>query len=120
MSKLKLDLSYLDMVSGGDKGFVIQMLDLFLTSIPPEVTRLKQFYEKGDFTFLSKSAHRMKATIQMLGEQELVALVAQTEQIGKTGLNQDELPKLISEIENRVAALTTLVTETKSELGTQP
>lgn len=94
----KLDLTYLKSISAGDDLFIVQMLDLFLVSIPDEAQKMINYYHKKEYVLMGKSAHKMKATIQMIGEDSLAELVIKIEQIGKTTIGIGDLPGIMNEL----------------------
>lgn len=115
MSAEKIDLTYLNSVSGGDNGFVLHMLDLFLSSVPPEALVLEKVISEHDLYAIGRSAHRMKATIQMIGEQELASVVMKIEKIGKTGEGADALPILLESLKQLLQIAVVKVEHTKQD-----
>jgi HPt (histidine-containing phosphotransfer) domain-containing protein len=115
MSTEKIDLTYLNSVSGGDNGFVLHMLDLFLSSVPPEALVLEKAINENDMYAVGRSAHRMKATIQMIGEQELAGVVMRIEKIGKTGEGAGELTPLFESLKHLLQIAVAKVELTKQD-----
>lgn len=62
----KIDLSYLELVSDGDKDFVQDFIHTFEYSSYPLVGKMKNHFESNDFEMLSKSAHQLKPSVKML------------------------------------------------------
>ena len=113
----KLDLTYLKTISAGDDAFIIQLLDMFLISIPDEAKNLVSFYNQKNYLMMGKSAHKMKATVQMIGELELAALVIKVEQAGKTGVGMEDLPNAVSELTSYLDDIIKKIEEAKQELA---
>ncbi len=92
---IKLNLTYLDSISGGDKAFMHEMLTMFLVNTFPEWVQLKQYAQNGMWDQMGGIAHKMKAPMQMLGVPEASDLVIELEHIGKnkTG-TETALPKI--------------------------
>ena len=112
----KLDLTYLKTISGGDDLFIVQLLDMFLISIPDEAKNLVSYYNQQDYLMMGKSAHKMKATLQMIGEQELAALVIKVEQAGKTGVGIEDLPNIVTELTSYLDDIIKKIEVAKQEL----
>jgi len=70
-----IDLSYLNEISGGDQGFINEMLELFINSTATEAPLFKQHLAKLDYEAIGHLAHKMKAPIQMLGANNLFLLI---------------------------------------------
>lgn len=112
----KLDLTYLKTISAGDDLFIVQLLDMFLISIPDEAQNLVSFYNQKDYLLMGKSAHKMKATVQMIGEQALAALVIKIEQTGKTGVGIEDLPEAVAELSSYLDDIIKKIEVAKQEL----
>jgi HPt (histidine-containing phosphotransfer) domain-containing protein len=115
----KLDLTYLKSISGGDDLFIIQMLDMSLISIPDEAQKLVTFFNQQDYLMMGKSAHKMKASVQMIGEQALAVLVIKIEQTVKTGVGVDDLGDAIAELKVYLADVILKIEAAKRELMAQ-
>lgn len=106
---IKLNLTYLETISGGDNAFIREMLAMFLSSTFPELIQLKEYAQKGMWEQMSTVAHKMKAPIQMLGVEEASELVVQLELIGKNKVGTetalakiDQLSIMIAEMEMEI------------------
>jgi HPt (histidine-containing phosphotransfer) domain-containing protein len=95
---IKLDLTYLESISGGDKAFIADMLNMFLTNTFPEMVQLKEQAEQGQWEQMGGIAHKMKAPIQMLGVADVSTLVLELEQMGKTRTNTDQALEKIAKL----------------------
>lgn len=104
-AEIKLDLSYLDSIAGGDQSFIKEMMEMFLRSTPAEMVRIEDFFKSGDLTMMSSAAHKIKAPVQMLGEKRTADLVLEIERIGKQNAGTDKLPELVDELRNRLVKL---------------
>lgn len=109
MSAVNIDLSYLKTIGGNDNEFIKEMLLMFLNSAPAEVVGIEQFYHNGQFPQMGSAAHKIKAPVQMIGEQVLADLVIRIEMIGKTGQNTDEAPGLIKQLKEHMAQVVPVV-----------
>jgi HPt (histidine-containing phosphotransfer) domain-containing protein len=107
----KIDLSYLETISGGDKSFIDDMLKMFLTNTFPEVEQLKKHAEEKQWELMGGTAHKMKAPIQMLGVPKISAMVIELEQIGKTQSNTDDVVSKIDILKDHIKVLETEINQ---------
>jgi HPt (histidine-containing phosphotransfer) domain-containing protein len=100
-----IDLTYLKAIAGDDEVFINEMLNMFLTTTPPELINIEQFYQAGDYHMMGSAAHKIKAPIQMLGDETTTNLLIEIEHIAKSGQNREKLPDVIGQVKNRLTAL---------------
>lgn len=67
---LRMNLSYLEELSGGDRGFILEILNTFVDGLPRDIQNLEEAGQKKEQETLSKIAHRLKSSLQMLGLEE--------------------------------------------------
>ncbi|OIV40077.1 ATP-binding protein [Flavobacterium johnsoniae] len=67
----KINLSFLDEVSGGDSSFKQDMISLFIEKIPTEVIQLAEAFNNNDHDTIMRLSHNMKSSfdIFMLKDQ---------------------------------------------------
>lgn len=73
---VKIDLSYLDEVAGGNADFIIEMIDIFLQQTPLYVEGLKTAIDQKDWRKIAEVSHKIKPTLSFIGliaEQEEMA-----------------------------------------------
>jgi len=66
------DLSYLIAISKGNKAFIDEMIDIFLTENPLEIELLESAIEEQDHVGIKAYAHKMKSTIPFVGIDKLI------------------------------------------------
>ncbi len=101
----KLDLTYLNEISGGDKNFIREMLDLFVTTTATEVDQFDALMANSDYEKIGGLAHKMKAPIQMLGANELFEVIRNIEIFGKERSNLDQIPSMIGRVKSEINIL---------------
>jgi len=69
--EVKLDLSYLESMSGGDKKLMIEMVEIFKEQVPEFVSGMNLCLENKDWKTLSSIVHKAKSTISIIGLIEL-------------------------------------------------
>lgn len=106
-----IDLTYLKTIAGDDEVFINEMLNMFLTTTPPELINIEKFYQAGDYHMMGSAAHKIKAPIQMLGDETTTNLLIEIEHIAKSGQNKEKLSDIIGETRNRISTLLSEVKE---------
>ena len=66
------DLSYLLAISKGNKAFIDEMIDIFLSENPLEIELLGTAIEEQDHIAIKAYAHKMKSTIPFVGLDKLI------------------------------------------------
>ncbi|MES2513669.1 MAG: Hpt domain-containing protein [Bacteroidota bacterium] len=61
------NLNYLNELSKGDAEFINEMVGIFLSENPDEVTILETAIQNNDYETISSMSHHMKSTIQFVG-----------------------------------------------------
>ena len=77
---ITVNLDYLKNFSGGDTGFMSEMITMFLDQVPNEATQLLDLLRDESWIELGKLAHKMKPNFLMMGleNQQLMALEIET------------------------------------------
>lgn len=88
----ELDLTYLETISEGDKEFIADILTTFLEEVPKDMEQVKQALAAKDNVQVGKMAHKVKATLHLLGLEELKSLALKIEQTAKSDPNHAEIP----------------------------
>lgn len=97
-----LDLSYLHEISGGDKEFIREMLELYLNHTAPEASRFPELLANSDYQGIGHLAHKIKAPVQMLGAKKLQKTLQTLEQYGKDKSHLGEIADLILRIQQMI------------------
>lgn len=105
----KIDLTYLETISGGDREFIHEMLKMLLNSTFTEMDAIKRHAAAGQWVEMGNLAHKIKAPIQMLGVSEVSNLILEVEQQGK---NQNDTQT----IRDKVALLDSYMTELSGQV----
>ncbi|MBA3679848.1 MAG: Hpt domain-containing protein [Bacteroidetes bacterium] len=89
LSNKVTDLSYLIAISKGNKAFIDEMIDIFLSENPLEIELLESAIEEQDYTSIKAYAHKMKSTIPFVGLDKLIE--KDLEEIEKLALQKKQL-----------------------------
>ncbi len=97
-----IDLSYLNEISGGDKAFVKEMLELYINTTALEAGLYNDLLVQKNYEGIGHLAHKMKAPIQMLGANTLFNLTRSLEKYAQEESNLDQIPGIIIELQKQV------------------
>lgn len=80
----KLDLSYLENMSGGDNGMIAEMIELFLKETPIHLDNLKTANEDQNWSKVASEAHKVKPIMLYVGLSDLNLVCKKLEDNAKT------------------------------------
>lgn len=63
----KVDLTYLQKVSGNNKDFIAEIVNSFIASTPHALSEIKSHLDKKDWVKMEKEVHKIKPTLSMIG-----------------------------------------------------
>lgn len=86
-----LDLTYLNTISEGDKEFIDDILTTFLEEVPKDMEQIIIALGQNDSVQIGKMAHKVKATLHLLGLEDLKSLAFKIEQTAKSNPNNFEI-----------------------------
>jgi HPt (histidine-containing phosphotransfer) domain-containing protein len=96
---VSIDLTYLQEFSGGDRIFIRDMIETFLSETPTCLNSLKDSLRNAEWSEAYKIVHRLKPNLMMLGmhaQQELAATI-------ESAIKQEDF--VAAELEEEVADL---------------
>ncbi len=92
------ELSMLEAIAGGDNDFVVNMIRLFIDTMPVTLTDLKESQLKGDWDATGKIAHKLKSTIDSMGISSLKQEIRTLENNAKTQTAVESLPEMVDQV----------------------
>jgi HPt (histidine-containing phosphotransfer) domain-containing protein len=95
---VKIDLTYLESIAGGDQDFIKQMLGMFRSSTIPDAEKIEQYYLAENWPMVSAMAHKIKSPVQMLGQTILLDKIMSVEKLAKEKINLTMIPDLLKEM----------------------
>lgn len=101
---LLYDLSTIRSISGGDEGFVMKMVALFIETVPQNVNELNAALDAENWDMVSKMAHKLKSTLDSMGIISVKQDIRTVEQNAKNKESLDILPDLIDNITITIGA----------------
>lgn len=90
------DLSYLKMISENDKHFMRDIIQVFIKNTPAAIVAFKTSLASKDWATLASAAHKLKPSINIIGIKSLKETIQTIEDYAKNERCLDELPKMIS------------------------
>ena len=100
--KTIVDLTYLETVCEGDKEFMQEMIQAFLTTIPDNMNEIKTLAGSGEWAELARVAHKMKPSVTFMGIEPLKEKIVAMESAAKQGTDITLMKQMIGEIETIV------------------
>ena len=102
----KPNYSYISQLSGGDKNFEEQLLDVVRLELPQEIENYKNHLEKNDFIRAGDDVHKIKHKISILGLEKSYQVAIDHEDKLREGLVDADLFRQFEEI---LDAMTTFI-----------
>lgn len=100
LSEEEFSLDYFNTFAGGDPAQLKMFVDLFIKNSHSEIEKIKQNFSVGNTEAVGESAHLLKNTYGQLKARESMRVIARLEGlVDEKYLNDDEIKKLISELE---------------------
>ncbi len=87
-----INLSYLIEVSKGNKTFVKEMIDLFLSENPEEIKSLDNGIRTKDYELIKNTAHKLRSTIPFIGLDKIIE--PEVSEIETLAANKSDLEKI--------------------------
>lgn len=97
------NLIYLQKITNGEQGFMQEMLQSLMVSIPEEVVHIGGLLSQKDTYNLYKAVHKLKPSIKLIGSEVLLRIVIEIEKITTTGEpNWEKLQRYYNVMQNLV------------------
>ncbi|WP_421773893.1 Hpt domain-containing protein [Gracilimonas sp.] len=113
----KIDLSYLENITGGDNEVMTEMIDLMLSETPKHIEKIKQAHEKENWKELGAESHKLKPMFLYVGLTSLNEIAQDLEKFGKEAISLKSIPGLIDELEQGYLEIVDELKSKKDELS---
>ena len=113
----KIDLSYLNEITGFENEIMVEMIDLFLEETPKQITILRESFETENWNQLGAEAHKLKPTFLYVGLSQLNELTLEMEKFAKDRRNLDQIGEMIEELERGYSEVIPSLTEERDRLA---
>jgi PAS domain S-box-containing protein len=107
------DLKNLENLLGSDKESIHNMMELFISDTPQQWEKLMKEYNQSNMTAMGEFAHKLKASIDMMGVMSLRDVIRNIEKCGKENSKTPELPDMLISCEK---TLEKVIEQMKMEL----
>ena len=107
------DLKGLMKLFGNDKETITNMIELFISDTTQQWKQLTNEYDNANLPAMAEFAHKLKASIDMMGIDTLKEVIRDIEKCGKGTNPGQDLPNLISSCND---TLDTVIEQLKKEL----
>jgi HPt (histidine-containing phosphotransfer) domain-containing protein len=94
---MKIDLSYLREMSGGNKELVLEMISIFNSQVIEFGQTMDQLLASGQFESLGKLAHKAKSSVSILGMEHLAQQLKNLENSTREGKDRDTYAAIVAE-----------------------
>ena len=108
------DLSYLEMVSDGDKEFIEQVVESFIDNNAQIIISLKEEQEAKNWVKMGQLIHKIKPSLEMVGLTPLKEKIVLAETNLKNETNIEETLPLVDEI---ISNCQQAIEELKEDIG---
>ena len=99
------NLAFLNKVSGGDEGFIREMITTFKEVAPEYLEKANSYLERSMIDALSKETHRFIPGVSFLGAKSLEEDLMYIEEYTKKNENLDKVPGLLTDVSAKINAL---------------
>ena len=100
---ITVDLSVLKDLVGDDIDSIRSIIELFLTTMPPSIEKMKQYDDQQDWENLFKTAHTVKSSVSVIKVDELYDAVVAVESKAENRVELDSIRPMIEFIELKYA-----------------
>jgi len=110
-----INLGYIEEISGGDKDFKKELIQIFLKQVPEFIANMHQFLSEDEKSSLAKEAHTAKSSALIFSMEETgktlkrIQLLAENNQI-------DPIPGLLTQVEEELNGATKELTSYLNDL----
>ncbi len=90
MKKQVIRMGYLRSVASGNKKFLKEIMEIFVTQIPEELCVLDQSLQERNWNLMGDTAHKMKLGINVMGMRESEKIILYIESESREKISPDE------------------------------
>jgi HPt (histidine-containing phosphotransfer) domain-containing protein len=91
------DLNYLKTMSGGDSGFIREMIGLFREQVEEYSLSMPELLRKKDYDSLAKTAHKAKSSVAVMGMNEVADMLKELETLAQEKKEVERCGSLVNE-----------------------
>ena len=106
------NLEYLEEISAGDKEFIVDMLNDFVTNTPGSLAEMDGYIASENWDELYKTVHRFIPSFEFVGAENVRNNLRIIESCAKNKTNLEKIPQLIEGVK---IFCTQVITEIKTD-----
>ena len=114
---MKINLSYLEDITGGDEAVILEMLDLFIQDIPKHTSNMESFHQQGNLVDMAKEAHMLKPTVQYVGLFQMHEDLKELETLAKNDGDRNRISELMESLKTEVEICVPALKAKREELA---
>jgi HPt (histidine-containing phosphotransfer) domain-containing protein len=100
---MKIDLSYLREMSGGNKPLILEMITIFTSQVKEFGEDMEHLYSSNQYQQLGKLAHKAKSSVSIMGLTDLAKNLKDLENSAGEGRNTETYPVIINRFKSITA-----------------
>jgi HPt (histidine-containing phosphotransfer) domain-containing protein len=100
---MKIDLSYLREMSGGNKELILDMISIFNSQVVEIADEMDQLLKNKEYVALGKLAHKAKSSVAIMGLNDLAAELKNLENSAVNEKNINTYPVIVSKFRAETA-----------------
>ena len=98
-------------LTDGDEDFIREMLGIFIKNTPEAIANINSALMEKEYSSLSAHAHKLKSSIQILGDDDLYELIRKLENTANNAADSKDLKVLIDRLTKELNLLITWMKE---------
>lgn len=99
----QVDFSMLEELAEGDNNYIIEVLDIFLSTMPEGMQVLRGHVNEQNWEGISKQAHFLKSSLGIIKIEDAYDIMAAIERGGKEITSIEEISTLFANVEQKIA-----------------
>lgn len=99
-----INTDYLEMVAGGDKELLMELISMFRDQVAEFISEMKLLFNDKNYYALGNLAHKAKSSVAIMGMDSLANMLKNFELQAKDGKNIEKYELYISRFENDTLA----------------
>jgi HPt (histidine-containing phosphotransfer) domain-containing protein len=100
---MKIDLSYLREMSGGNKELVLEMISIFKSQVIEFGQNMDQLLVNKQYELLGKLAHKAKSSVSIMGMEKLAGQLKDLENFTREGKNIKSYTPIVTAFKEETA-----------------
>lgn len=99
-----INMQSLKELTGGDTGFMMEMIEIYLRNTPVMMKEIKTAFKKQDFEKLKRTAHKIKSSLGMMGMSEAWQLAEDVERTNEKNTDEKKLRETLTRLAEMIEA----------------